>query len=253
VLDVLLSACKDVALIWGGSVLMGGAAGGVIGFFGFGAGAVPGAVLGAGVGTQVGAWVLGLLGLKSLIEDLGTAIPQALRHYEAGLRLAWGPVRHWEADQGTHRAPHELAEGHIVLMIALLTALTAYLTRGRGDPGAKARVMQEIRESRRLGAKVADWVAANEDKLVRHPALKPKDQQVMMSSQASPPAGPPATPSQLRKAAGRTDEDIASTNGPAEPKTTQNKATALAARDSGVHRGVRSLTAEARHLASSTA
>jgi hypothetical protein len=203
--EILLSACKDVAVVWGGSVVLGGVAGGAIGFFGFGVGAVPGAVVGAGVGTQVGAWVLGLLGLKALIEDLGTAIPDALRHYETGFKLAWGPVRRWEADQGTDRAPYELAQGHIVLTIAMLSALTAYLTRGRGDPAAKARVLQEIRESPRLGSKVADWVAANEESLIRHPSLKPRDHQVMMSAGQKPTAGLPVTPSQMRGQAARTD------------------------------------------------
>jgi hypothetical protein len=199
--EILLSACKDIALVWGASILLGGAAGAVIGFFGFGVGAVPGAAVGASVGIQAGAWVLGFLGLKSLIEDLGTAIPDALRHYELGFKLAWGPVRRWEQDEGTHRAPYELAEGHIVLMIAMLSALTAYLTRGRGDPAAKARVLQEIRESPRLGSKVADWVAANEDRLIGHPSLKPRDQQVMMST-GKPSGEVPVTPSQMRPAAG---------------------------------------------------
>jgi hypothetical protein len=94
--EILLSACKDIALVWGASVLLGGATGALIGFFGFGVGALPGAAAGAAVGTQAGAWVLGFLGLKALIEDLGTAIPDALRHYEQGFKLAWGPVRRWE-------------------------------------------------------------------------------------------------------------------------------------------------------------
>lgn len=69
-------------------------------------------------------------------------------------------------------APYELAEGHLVLMMAMLSALMAYLTRGRGDPGAKARILQKIREGPRLGSKVAGWVVANEDKLTRHPFCK---------------------------------------------------------------------------------
>lgn len=199
--EILLSACKDIALVWGASILLGGSAGALIGFFGLGVGAVPGAAAGAALGTQAGAWALGFLGLKALIEDLGTAIPAALRHYEMGFKLAWGPVRRWEQDEGTHRAPYELAEGHLVLMVAMLSALMAYLTRGRGDPGAKARILQKIREGPRLGSKVAGWVVANEDKLTRHPALKPKGQRVEMS--ASKPSGDaPVTPSQMRSAGG---------------------------------------------------
>jgi nicotinamidase-related amidase len=99
-------------------------------------------------------------------------------------------------------APRTLSYGHMLLMVTMLTALLAYLSRGKGDPAAKARILQEIRESPRLGHKVADWVAANEEALARHPGLKPKEQQVVMMSGAKPPAEPPMTPSQLRKAAG---------------------------------------------------
>jgi len=69
VLHILLDACKDVAVYWGGSVLAGGALGGALGAFGGGVGALPGAAIGAGLGSQVGAWVLSILGLKALLED----------------------------------------------------------------------------------------------------------------------------------------------------------------------------------------
>jgi len=117
--------------------------------------------------------------------------------------MAWGPVRHWESADSVfmHHASREIAQGHVVLMMAVLSALSAYLTRGRGDPAARVRLLKEIRESPRLGPKVADWVAANEEALARHPGLRPKEQQVVMVSQAKPPAGPPVTPSQLRRLA----------------------------------------------------
>lgn len=72
------------------------------------------------------------------------------------------------------------------------------MTRGRGDPGAKARILQEIRESPRLGSKVADWVAVNEDRLIAHPGLRSKAQQVTMASVAKD-VGPPVTPAQLQR------------------------------------------------------
>ncbi len=227
VIETLLNACKDVAVYWGGSVLAGGAIGGVAGAFAGGVGAVPGAAVGAGLGTQFGAWVLGILGLKALIEDLGAAVPDMLRHYEAGFRMAWGPVRRWEDAHSIDMdgASRELAQGHVVLMMALLSALLAYLTRGRGDLAARARILQEIRESRRLGPKVADWVAANEEALARHPGLKPKEQQVVMS-QARPPAESPMTPSQIRKAMGRGEEDMPppkKPESPAQPKVMPQK------------------------------
>jgi hypothetical protein len=204
--EILLSACKDIALVWGGSVLLGGAGGAAVGFFFGGVGAVPGAVAGAGLGVQAGAWIMGVLGLKALAEDLAETLPQALAHYERGIRMAWGPVKAWDAQDDMHRAHHELAEGHIVLMTAILAALSAFLTRGRGDPAARARVLAEIRQSPRLGPKVADWLAAQEERLVAHPALKPKQQQVMMASARARDAGSPVSPSQLRQLKGGSKE-----------------------------------------------
>lgn len=90
VLGALIGACEEVTVIWGGSALLGGTIGGGIGIAVGGIGVAPGAVLGAGMGAQVGLWILGFLGLKSLIEDLGTAVPEVLRLYEAGFRTAWG-------------------------------------------------------------------------------------------------------------------------------------------------------------------
>ena len=196
VLGILLDACKDIALYWGGSVLLGGAAGAGIGVFFGGVGAIPGAFAGAAFGAQAGTWVLGLLGLASLVEGLGAALGEALWCYESGIENAWGPTeRHPYRDRW--RAPDDFARGHVLLVMAMLTAIVAYLTRGRGD---KAKLLQEIRQSPRLGPKVADWVAANEGKLLAHPALKPKEQQVTMTSATKPDAGPPMTPSQLRRA-----------------------------------------------------
>jgi hypothetical protein len=194
--DVLVAACKDVALYCGGSVLLGTAAGASLGALAAGVGAVPGAAAGAMVGAQAGMWVLGLLGLKSLIEDLGTAIPSALRHYQQGVLLAWGTTQVAQPPMDAARAPHEIAQGHVILIAAMLTALVAYLTRGRGRGlEGRAQVLREIRESRRLGPKVADWVVNNEQKLLSHPQLKPREQQVMMASASPVPA---LTPSQLR-------------------------------------------------------
>ncbi|MDZ7914361.1 MAG: polymorphic toxin type 15 domain-containing protein [Rhodococcus sp. (in: high G+C Gram-positive bacteria)] len=197
--QVLLSACKDVAAVAGGSALLGGAAGAALGSLAGGVGAIPGGLAGVGVGLQAATWVMGVLGLKELVQDLAEAVPQALRHYERGIRMAWGPVKAWEMPERPEQAHYELAEGHIVLLGAILAALAAYLTRGRGDPAARARLLQEIRQSPRLGPQVADWVAANEDKLIAHPGMRPRTQQVTMASTLAKDAGPPVTPAQLRR------------------------------------------------------
>jgi len=176
---ILIEVCKDMALYYGGSVVAGatvGAAGGA--FFG-GVGALPGAAAGAAVGSQVGAWVMALLGLKSLIEGMVTAIPEAMEHYERGFREAWGPLPRdertcsyalAEPEQGNVRhAAFEFANGHVIMIMAILTALMAYFSRGKGN---KALALKEVRESPRLGPKVARWIEENEERLSRHPALQ---------------------------------------------------------------------------------
>jgi hypothetical protein len=197
----LAVACADMALVWGGSVLLGAGAGAALGSLAGGVGAVPGAVLGAGLGAQFGGVVLGLLGLAALAQDLGEGLPQAMRHYERGLKLAWGePDAVFPEPPDPMQAGDEIAKGHVLLIVAVLSALAAYLTRGRSDPAARARILQDIRQSRRLGPALADWVAAHADELMRHPALQPRRQQVTMAAAPARDAGPPVTPSQLRRA-----------------------------------------------------
>jgi hypothetical protein len=173
---ILIKAAEDIALYFGGSVVAGTLIGGVVGAFFGGIGAVPGGAMGATAGAKVGGWILAFLGLKSLVVGLSDALPRAVTYYETGFREAWGPTHH---DDGfcvadghgcVNRAAHDIAEGHVELIAALLAALVAYLTRGKGDRGA---ILQEIRQSPRLGPKVADWIAANEEKLRNHPRLKP--------------------------------------------------------------------------------
>ena len=90
---ILVSAGQDIALYYGGSVLIGGAIGGFGGAFVGGVGALPGAAAGAAAGSYVGGAVLAMLGLKSLVEGLAQSIPDALRCYEDGFLKAWGPLR----------------------------------------------------------------------------------------------------------------------------------------------------------------
>ncbi|MFY9476072.1 MAG: DUF6861 domain-containing protein [Aquabacterium sp.] len=177
---ILVEACKDIALYYGGSVVAGTAVGGVAGFFAGGAGAVPGAMAGAAAGSQVGLWVLGFLGLKSLAEYMIDALPAAMRCYERGFKRAWG-----EAPRGNrpgtaggapqppdvNQAATDFGNGHVIVILALLMGLVAYLTRGRGN---KATILKEIEQSPRLGPKVAAWVQANEGKLLNNPSLNPR-------------------------------------------------------------------------------
>lgn len=176
---VLLDACKEIALYYGSSVVVGAVIGGVAGAFAGGVGAVPGAAGGAALGAQVGGWILAFLGLKSLIEYVTEALPEALKHYENGFRRAWGapppnnrmPYTGPAIPVNVSGAASDFALGHVIVIMAMLSALVSYLTRGRGN---KAQVLQEIRQSPRLGPKVADWIAHNEGRLLNHPSLQHK-------------------------------------------------------------------------------
>jgi hypothetical protein len=191
---ILIGACQDIAVYYGGSVIGGAVAGGVGGALFGGLGAVPGAAAGAAVGSQVGLWVLALLGLKSLVEGLTDAMSRAFHHYALGFREAWGPLP-GERQRNTlgiglgsgdvHRAANDMANGHVLMIIAILSALTAYLTRGRGD---KALMLQEIHDSKRLGPKVAQWVEQNEDKLLSHPALQSRRHGTAAGGGEAPPS-----------------------------------------------------------------
>lgn len=125
--------------------------------------------------SQAGLWALNIIGLVSLGEDLAHKLPEALEHYVRGFGIAWGPSSqaYSEDHLRSFNAGREIARGHVLLISALLLALMAWFTRGKGDKGA---MLQEIRESRRLGPKVAEWVQSNEDKFATHMAamqLKP--------------------------------------------------------------------------------
>jgi hypothetical protein len=193
----LVDAAQDVALIYGSSAVAGAFIGGAGGALIGGMGAVPGAAIGAATGIKAGTAILAFLGLKSLIEDLGGAIPQALQEYERGFDEAWGPLprslsdsMHWQRSQGdVHAAASCFARGHALLVMAVLSALAAYLLRGAGN---KALALRDIRASSRLGPKVAAWVEQHADDLARHPRLQPR--QRAGAGGDSPPPPPPQRP-----------------------------------------------------------
>jgi len=177
---ILVSACQDIALYYGGSAV----AGGVVGSFFGGVGVVPGAA----AGGYVGGLVLGMLGLKSLVEGVTEAIPDAFRYYEKGFREAWGPTRrdHRHGFDPNSRgdpffAAGDLANGHVIMISAILTVLAAYFTRGKGD------ILKDIRQSARLGPRVARWAEENEDKLRRHLAMQSRGGGSLPSAAPPPP------------------------------------------------------------------
>ena len=162
----LIAACEDIALYYGGALAGGAALGGAIGFLAGGVGALPGALLGAAAGSQVGLWILTLLGLESLAEFFFEGLPSILRTYREGFNLAW------EEERGHFQASRRIAEGHVAVMMLLLSAIVAYLLRGRGDMQTLAA---QVRGGR-LGEPFANWLLRNEDRLREHPNLRPRGQ-----------------------------------------------------------------------------
>ena len=197
--DILIEACRDVAICYGGAAIGGGMIGGFVGAFGGGIGAAPGAAVGAGAAIQVATWAMSIVGLKSLVEYFGDALPHALECYRSGFKEAWGSsdsdsaLNAWGSTQGNaFFGAARMAEGHVILVMAILSALVTYWTRGRGD---KAVLLQEIRSSRRLGPKVAEWLEKNEAQLKRHPGLQGRPMQsaaqLQPSSSKKPSSGKP--------------------------------------------------------------
>lgn len=179
---VLREICHDVALYVGGGVLAGGVIGAGVGMLVFGAGILPGATAGALVGAQAGNLLLGFFGLKSVVGFMADSLPRAAHAYQAGFREAWGRMPdlglnsfdapHFGADfqpGSTYHAARDFARGHEILVIALLAGMAAYLTRGKGQLPA---LLAEVRQSARLGPKMADWLEQNADRLVRQPLLQ---------------------------------------------------------------------------------
>jgi MafB19-like deaminase len=173
---ILINLASDIALYVGGGAASGAALGATVGFFFAGIGAIPGALAGASIGTSAGLGLLNWIGIASLAKDLAHAIPQAIGCYIDGIKTAWGPEpeRSWRsggfgvaptASNGSDshlvfQASHQIAQGHVILIAAILMAIMAYVTRGKGAD--KAALLTEMRNSPRLGLKMADWVQANE-------------------------------------------------------------------------------------------
>lgn len=187
---ILFSAVRDMALYYGGSVVLGTAIGAGLGSLAFGVGAIPGAAIGAEAGNVVGEWVLMYLGLKMLAEGLVNTIPPALRLYVQGFRIAWGPTdkdrpdARYSADfhHGEDMAAHRFADGHVLMIMAILIAIVAYLTRGKSEEA----LMQAVRKSERLGTKMADWLADNKERLLKEESLKPKVAERAPSQETQP-------------------------------------------------------------------
>ncbi|NWC90838.1 MULTISPECIES: DUF6861 domain-containing protein [unclassified Pseudomonas] len=176
ILSELISTVAQMAMIVAGGVLTGGAIGAGVGVWAAGAGAIPAGAAGAAMGLQVSTWLLGVLGLASIADFFVEGLPAIGEYYLRGINIAWDGAR---GDDGlnpfgtddpfaVNSASQQIALGHVEVVVLLLGAVVAYLTRGRGNASVLA---QEMRGSAK-GARLAQWMLKHEDALKKRPDLQ---------------------------------------------------------------------------------
>ncbi|MGE8045890.1 DUF6861 domain-containing protein [Pseudomonas monteilii] len=177
ILDDLIEVVAEMAMIVVGSTVTGAVIGGGIGFFAAGIGAVPGAASGALIGAQAGGWLLSILGLASVAEFFMDGLPAIIEGYVRGIATAWRGPRELPNDPlntfyddptAAQQGAWDIARSHEAVVVLLLGAIVAYLTRGGGSAMVLAQDMQ--RSAR--GSRIAQWMLKHEDTLKRHPDLK---------------------------------------------------------------------------------
>lgn len=177
ILDDLIEVVAEMAMIVVGSTVTGAVIGGGVGFFAAGVGAVPGAASGALIGAQAGGWLLSLLGLASVAEFFMDGLPAIIEGYVRGIATAWRGPRELPNDPlntfyddptAAQQGAWDIARSHEAVVVLLLGAIVAYLTRG----GGSARVLAQDMQRSARGSRIALWMLKHEDKLKRHPDLK---------------------------------------------------------------------------------
>lgn len=176
ILKDLIDVVTQMAMVVAGSTLTGGAIGAGVGALFAGAGAVPMGAAGAAMGLQASSWILGILGMQSIAEFFVEGLPRIGGYYLTGIKTAWEGTR---GEEGLNpfsqddplafsSAAHNIALGHVEVVILLLGAIVEYLTRGRGNVG---RLAQEMRASPK-GARIGQWMVEHEDALKGRPDLQ---------------------------------------------------------------------------------
>ncbi|GLO30013.1 hypothetical protein PPUN12996_20690 [Pseudomonas putida] len=176
IVDELLMVVRQMAMIVAGSTITGGLLGAGVGAFAGGAGTIPFAGAGAAMGLKVSGWILGALGLASIAEFFIEGLPRIGEYYVDGIRFAWegtcgnegsGPFCR-DDPYAISRATHQIAKGHVEVVLLLLGAIVSYLTRGRGD----ARVLAQEMTASRKGARLGQWMLKHEEGLKKRPDLQ---------------------------------------------------------------------------------
>ncbi len=204
IVDELLMVVRQMAMIVAGSTITGGLLGAGVGAFAGGAGTIPFAGAGAAMGLKVSGWILGALGLASIAEFFIEGLPRIGEYYVDGIRFAWegtcgnegtGPFCR-DDPYAISRATHQIAQGHVEVVLLLLGAIVSYLTRGRGD----ARVLAQEMAASRKGARLGQWMLKHEEGLKQRPDLQVPERRKGVVGEPQPmqpdrPAGKDKEPS----------------------------------------------------------
>ncbi|RMR02762.1 DUF6861 domain-containing protein [Pseudomonas syringae group genomosp. 7] len=196
IIDEMISTVVDMAMIIIGSALTGATIGGGVGLLAGGVGVFPGATAGALIGVQGGTWILGVLGLASIAEFFTEGLKPIATGYIRGVSTAWNgprertgnPLSSFSDDSmAAQQGAWDIARSHEAVVILLLSAIVAYLTRGRGN----ARMLaSEMRGSQR-GAKLGQWMLKHEEELKQRPDLNaPEHPKGALGPQEPPPNRP---------------------------------------------------------------
>jgi hypothetical protein len=176
ILQDLIDVVTQMGMIVAGSTLTGGAIGAGVGAFFGGIGAVPMGAAGAAMGLEVSGWILAILGLQSIAEFFVEGLPRIGGYYLTGIQTAWEGTRgekgltpfSQDDPLAVSSAAHSIALGHVEIVILLLSAIVAYLTRGKGNA---ARLAQDMRASSK-GARIGQWMLKRQEALTRRSDLQ---------------------------------------------------------------------------------
>lgn len=193
ILNDLIDVVTQMAMIVAGSTLTGGAIGAGMGAFFGGAGAIPMGAAGAALGMQVSSWILTILGLQSVAEFFIEGLPRVGGYYLTGIQTAWeGPrgeegLAPFSQDDpfAVSSAAHNIALGHVEVVVLMLGAIVEYLTRGRGNAG---RLAQEMGASPK-GANIGQWMLKHEEALKGRPDLQRAEPRRGAIGSEGPPSG----------------------------------------------------------------
>lgn len=154
------------------TTVIGGAIGAAVGFLFGGVGAAPGAVVGADLGLSAGMTILTWLGLGFLAVSIAQGFGELIGAVTHATTRAWDAPDSPRARAEIEAAGDEYARAVALLFKLILMAIVARLTMGQAKASTQ-ETLALLRKSK-LGQGFAEWVAKNQESLIRNPKLRPQ-------------------------------------------------------------------------------